>query len=102
INLKDGQPTVAVARDRLDAAVTNHLLQSTEGLVLIHGYGSSGQGGLIKEMVHERLRHLKYDGTIKDFVPGEEIGIAYPGRLPESFRPTRADAGNAGITVVKL
>jgi hypothetical protein len=102
INLKDGQPTVSVARDRLDAAITNHLLKSTEGLVLIHGYGSSGEGGLIREMVRERLQHLKYDGTIKDFVHGEEIGFVYSGRLPESFQPTRADTGNAGITVVKL
>ena len=102
VNLKKGRPTVDVARDRLDAAIRNHQLRSTEGLVLIHGYGSSGEGGRIREIVLERLQSLKHDGAIRDYVAGENIGRVHTGRLPSSYSPSRSDVGNWGITVVRL
>lgn len=102
VNLKEGRPTVDVARDRLDVAIRNHQASRTEGLVLIHGYGSSGEGGRIREMVLECLRGLKQEGTIRDYVAGEDLGRVHASRLPSSFSPSKADVGNRGMTVVRL
>lgn len=102
VNLEERQPTVDQARDRLEVAIKSHRMRDTEGLLLIHGYGSSGEGGAIKEMVHQRLAELRDRGEIRDFVPGEEVGRAARRRLPQSFTQKKAERENPGITIVLL
>ncbi len=75
---------------------------------VIHGYGSGGSGGKIKDAARKRLRQLERKGQIKGLVTGEEYSKtsdkgrallkAYPA-LKSSVRP---DTRNRGITFVEL
>lgn len=40
---------------------------------IVHGYGSSGVGGVIKEVVHKSLRNKVSEGQIKAYIPGESF-----------------------------
>jgi hypothetical protein len=102
VNLKKGNPISEVALARLDVVLATNRVKHTDALRLIHGYGSGGLGGIIRNVVRERLEHLKYEREIRDFIPGEELGQADPSRFQTSFRPETADFGNPGITIVIL
>ena len=102
VNLKKGNPITELALDRLDAVIASHRPPATVILKLIHGYGSKGLGGAIRNVVRDRLEHLRYDREIRDFIPGEDLGWVDRSRLPTSYRPEPADVGNDGITIVVL
>lgn len=40
---------------------------------IIHGYGSSGTGGIIKRGVHKTLQQLQNNGQIRAYIPGESF-----------------------------
>ena len=102
VNLKKGNPISEVALDRLDVVLAANRRKETGALKLIHGYGSGGLGGIIRNVVRERLEHLKYEREIRDFIPGEEIGQVDLSRFRAVFSPETADLGNPGITIVIL
>ncbi len=102
VNLKKGNPITELALDRLDAAISSHRARGTPVLKLIHGYGSKGLGGAIRNVVRDRLEHLRYDHKIRDFIHGEDLGWVDLSRLPSSYRPEPPDVGNHGITIVIL
>lgn len=107
-NLEDGRPTVETARQRMYTALRQARAQRVPAVKLIHGYGSTGQGGRIRTMVRRELEQLKIQGKIKDYVAGEEFSpfdaagqraIAADFRLTKDSDYTRC---NHGITVVIL
>ncbi len=108
INLKQGMPNVKQALVRLDRELDQAGRERYRILTLIHGYGSTGQGGVIREEVRARLRYLKYRGSINDLLTGEEFSIRTgAGRnLLRRFsflrRHTDLNRGNRGITLVVL
>ena len=106
INLEDGHPTVeeAITRLRLELATLKHLGIKT--IKVIHGYGSSGEGGSIRQACRTYLRGLKLRKSIKAFCPGEHFGpFEQEGReiakLDASLRKDPDWARqNDGITVI--
>ena len=109
INLKLGQPLVEEAIESLG----NHIRESHElgikAIVLIHGYGASGEGGHIKRAVHQALEANYFSDRVDDFYYGETVPYGSDGyHALIKRRPglkaylARFKAGNAGITVLLL
>ena len=105
VNLEKGMPTANQALQRLknELAVSGG---APLALVLIHGYGSSGRGGAIKQEVRRYLHFLAGRQQIREMFPGEDIdrrsrrcrGLAqrFPCLRQNLRRP------NPGITIVVL
>lgn len=108
INIEQGRPTVetAIMKLRLELATLRRVGVKT--IKIIHGYGSSGEGGAIRlaarKFLHEQLEANK----IKAFCPGENFGpFENSGRKMVTMAPSlRQDPDwgrqNDGITVVIL
>lgn len=75
---------------------------------IIHGYGSSGSGGAIRQAAHRYLSSQQNDGKIKAFCPGENFGpFEASGRniiemVPELRQDPDWARQNDGITIVVL
>ena len=108
-NVKQSSPTVEEAVDRL----THYLRRASEvgikTIILIHGYGSSGEGGRIKSGVHQALENNYFSDRVDEYYFGEEVafgGEAYHRLLRR--RPSLKShlkhfkEGNAGMTVLLL
>ena len=105
VNLEAGHPTTMQALVRMNQALSS-ARTNTGVLKLIHGYGSSGKGGAIRQAVLEQLQRQKAQGIIREFVPGEELSpFSASGRkalalIPELSRDKEYARGNKGITLV--
>jgi Smr domain len=108
-NLKQDGPTVDEAVDRL----THYLRRASEvgikAIILIHGYGSSGEGGRIKATVHRALENNYFSDRVDEYHFGEHVPFgsdAYHQLLRR--RPSLKShlkhfkTGNAGMTVLLL
>src|SRR5512147_1669285 len=71
VNLEQGFPTREQACKRLDEALQRSKKAGTPALKIIHGYGSSGTGGVLRFAIRSHLRQRKEAGEIQAFVPGE-------------------------------
>ncbi|WP_446009954.1 Smr/MutS family protein [Candidatus Electrothrix sp.] len=106
VKLKRGMPTVEQALGRLERELEQAKLEGCRVLTLIHGYGSSGRGGVIREKIQERLQFLKYRGEINDVFVGEQFSTGNgPGRnlvrrFPFLRQHRDLNKGNKGITLV--
>lgn len=70
-NIKLDMPTQTLAKARLDMI----LKYERESIIkVIHGYGSSGVGGVIKDMVRLALEEKCIRQEIKAYIPGEAFG----------------------------
>lgn len=105
INLESGLPTGDQAMSRLNNQI---FLARSRGYAakIIHGYGSSGKGGVIKAATLRQLRVYKQRGVIKDFCPGEKFGpFGDEGRrvvakFPELRKDSDWARNNDGITII--
>ncbi|WP_457574944.1 Smr/MutS family protein [Desulfolithobacter sp.] len=108
VNLERGRPPAREALARMERELEAARLQGIRVLTLIHGYGSSGQGGVIREEVRQRLRYLKIRGAINDLLEGEEFsrrtgpGSQLLRRFPALGRHRDLGRSNPGITLVVL
>lgn len=106
VNLEKGLPTVAQALTRLRQEMDQARVQRYRVLFLIHGYGSSGEGGAIRAEVRRLLGHLRDNRQINDFLTGEECdrrsgrGRQLVRRFP--FLAPYLQAPNPGISLVVL
>ena len=77
-------------------------------LKLIHGYGSSGQGGDIRIAVQKRLVEMSQSAQIRGCIFGENWSKSDESswKLLQSHPELKADSalgrGNRGITIVVL
>jgi hypothetical protein len=108
INLEEGRPTVNVGLLHLDRALVSARAEGVPILKLIHGYGSSGVGGRLREEVWKALDRFKRNGFISDFIPGEDFRVSNEAswelvKRDKSIKEDR-DFGrvNRGITIVVL
>ena len=107
VNLKRGRPIVEIALGRLAVEIENARNEGVTVLVLVHGYGSSGKGGIIREECRKLLEHMRRHKEINDFVPGDG-GIksgpvkALFRRYPHLRHDRELAAPNPGITTVVL
>ena len=100
VNLEHGHPTVDVAMRRFDRALDQARAKGSSYLALIHGYGSSGRGGAIKEAVTDHLRVLRNRNVLGNVLPGETLN-----RRHWIFKKTDLDqsfSGNKGVTILVL
>ncbi len=108
VNLEEGRPTVNVGLLRLDRALAEARAEGATLLKLIHGYGSSGTGGRLREEVWKALDRHQRNGSIAAFIPGEDFRLSHEAswalvKRDKSIREDRDfGRGNRGITIVVL
>lgn len=96
IKLEAGKRLAQIIRDN----------QTEKVIKIVHGYGSSGVGGSIKQLVHKSLRNQKKKSMITAFIPGEAskelLGFDEQISLFSNLIKHDHDfkIGNAGITFV--
>lgn len=109
LNIKRGNPSVDDALDVLSVKIRDLHELGIRAVVLIHGYGSSGEGGRIKKAIHEALELNRYADRVDEYFYGEDVpygSTAYldlmkkrPG-LKRYLRHFKAS--NAGMTILLL
>jgi hypothetical protein len=72
-NIKADMPDKLEAGKRL-AEIIRTCQGQDKVIKIIHGYGSSGVGGSIKQSIHKSLRNKLKKQEIKGFIPGEAFG----------------------------
>lgn len=109
INIKIGNPGVDDALDDLSDKIRYLQELGIKAIVLIHGYGSSGEGGYIKRAVHDALEANRFADRVDEYFHGENVlygSSAYLDLLkkrPSLKRYQRHfKASNAGMTVLLL
>ena len=109
LNIKQDGPYVEEALERLTEYLRKSLEVGIKAIVLIHGYGSSGEGGRIKWAIHDALENNRYSDRVDEYYFGEDVAYgsqAYQALLRR--RPglkrylKRFKEGNAGMTVLLL
>ena len=108
INLEEGMPPADEAVRKMDGGLRDARDLGFRVVLLIHGYGSSGQGGKIRDVCRRQLLSLVRQGTVSTFLPGERFcdttddGRAFMSRRPEVRRLPHSQWWNPGITLVDL
>ncbi len=108
VNLEEDHPTVNQGLLRLDRALASARAEGFDVLKLIHGYGSSGAGGRLRDEVWKVLDRYRRARAIQAFIPGEQFRIsdettwALLKKWPELKQDRDLGRGNRGITVVVL
>jgi len=108
VNLEQGMPTVARALQRLETELATARRQGYRVITFIHGYGSSGKGGAIKEEVQRQLYYYKHQGRLNEVVSGEDfssrtgVGRQLLRRFPALSQHGDLNRANRGITLVVL
>lgn len=105
VNLERGFPTVDAAMKRLTNEITTAKMSGYKGMIIIHGFGSSGEGGGIKVATKSHIKKSMFRGSIRASVSGEEWYIKKKEFLnicPDLKKSERHIDGNKGITVLLL
>ena len=109
INLKQGQPLVEDALENLTQTLRCSIDLGIKAIVLIHGYGSGGEGGQIKRAVHQALENNRYSDRVDEYYFGEHV--SYGSAAYQSLVKRRPGLkaylqqfkiGNPGITILLL
>jgi ribosomal protein L40E len=107
-NLENGMPTVEHALERFRRRLSEASASGAKVLKVIHGYGSSGRGGKIRDAVRRELGRMLARGEVAAVVAGEEYssttiaGRDLLSRFKELKATERPDSSNHGITLVEL
>ena len=108
INIKEHMPDSDYAIHLLDEAIHDNVILGEKVIVVVHGYGSHGVGGVIKNSVVQHLQKLRREGKIIDFVQGEHWGDSNELKsqlctlCPELILSSQLYSQNSGVTVVWL
>jgi hypothetical protein len=108
VNLEEDMPTVPLALSLLTDALRTARAEGYAAVKIIHGYGSSGQGGAIRMAVQAELMQRARAGELRAFIVGEEWRISDEHswsllqRCPELKPDTDLGRGNKGISIVVL
>ena len=107
-NVEAGFPTLEEARRRVIEEIRTAKREGVRVLKIIHGYGSSGQGGKLNFGLRKSFGLRKKEGVIRNFIAGEDFSIFNPAVLtlleavPELRGDPDLDATNEGVTVLWL
>jgi len=74
VNLEVGLPTIEIAREKMRNALADGKSNGCQVIKFIHGYGSSGKGGVMRPAIRASLVKLARSGEIKKAVFGELVG----------------------------
>lgn len=110
INLERGLPVVEDALQRLDTFIRAGFDAGLKWLVVLHGYGSSGQGGRIRQAVRADLSGNRWADRVREHYAGESVNRATDLNLARSggrdglfaYLVSRRLTGNAGATILLL
>lgn len=108
VNLEHDMPTVPLALSRLGDALRVARAEGYTALKIIHGYGSSGEGGAIRGAVQAELMQRVRGGEIRAFIAGEDWRISdeRSWALLQKFPELKADSdlgrANKGISIAVL
>lgn len=108
VNLEEGFPTREQALQKLASAIARAKKDGLSVLKFIHGYGSTGVGGILRPVVRNFLRQQKEAGLIRLFVNGESFS-SFDARskellaaAPELVVDRDLGGHNKGVTFVLL
>lgn len=107
-NVEAGRPTLDEARRLVIEEIKRAKREGVRVLKVIHGYGSSGKGGVLCFGLRKSFGLRKKEGAIKDFIAGEDFSIFNPTVLtlletvPELRGDPDLNATNEGVTIVWL
>ena len=106
LNLEIGRPIVDAAIDKFYSYFNVYKKTNVECILIIHGYGSHGKGGQIRDTLRDELEKLKKSGMIKLFINGEDFKItnskAYELRYKYEELKNLFHMTNRGVTVVVI
>jgi hypothetical protein len=108
VNLEEGRPTVNAGLLHLERALAAARAEAIPLIKLIHGYGSSGVGGRLREEVRNTLGRLQRNGLISGFITGEDFRLSNEAswELVKRYKTMKQDRdfgrANRGITIVVL
>ncbi len=108
VNLERGMPFADQAMARFSRELEQAGSDGCLVLTLIHGYGSSGRGGVIRQEVRAQLQYLKDMGVINDLLPGEDFssrsgsGRQLLRRFPFLRKHSDLNRANPGVTLVVI
>jgi hypothetical protein len=108
INLEIGHPTVEEARQTLKAELEKCRNRKVAAVKVIHGYGSSGVGGALRQGIRKSLISRRKEGSVRAVVFGEKWNIFDPvaesmlERCLELSKDRDLCNYNPGISVVLL
>ena len=107
-DIKSDRPTADQAPRRVDMALAMGRMSGASVIKLIHGYGSTGQGGAIRTQARRYLGELKARGKLKACIPGEGFSI-FDETTRQALQACPAlrqdrdlDRQNNGITIIML
>ncbi len=108
VNLEEGKPAVEQARLRMEHELHLARQQGYTAVKLIHGYGSSGAGGVLRIELQKALRAAVMHGTLRACIAGEdwrqsdETTWELLKKFPEWKQDSDMGRNNPGITIVLL
>jgi hypothetical protein len=109
LNLKRDGPSADEALERLTQALRRANEVGIKVMIVIHGYGSSGEGGRIKRALQDALNGNYFADRVDEYFFGEHIPYGSPQyqallkRRPSLKRHLKYfKEGNAGMTVLLL
>ena len=107
-NVEDGLPTLDEARRLIIAELKQAKRSGVRVLKVIHGYGSSGKGGVLCHGLRKSFQLRKQEKVIKEFIRGEDFSIfddttlALLEAVPELRGDPDLNAINEGVTILWL
>lgn len=106
ISIKEHNPNNEYAIFLLDSEIHDAHMTDVDVLIVVHGYGSHGVGGLIKSSAMQYLKNARKEANIVDFVQGEHwsdtnhIKTEMCRRYPQLILNDNLHMLNSGVTVV--
>ncbi len=107
-NVEAGMPVLDEARRLVIGEIKRAKGEGVRVLKVIHGYGSSGKGGVLCVGLRKSFKLRKKEGVIKESIAGEQFTIFNDSVLtlleavPEMRGDPDLNATNEGITILWL
>jgi Smr domain len=107
IDMEADMPLVKEGLARLEKELARAMQAGVAVVRVIHGYGSTGKGGKLRDACRTYLSRMRKSGKIRAFLPGEDYsgttnsGRNLMSRCPDLRDTERSDRKNPGITFVE-
>jgi len=108
LNIEAGMPTVEEARQQLLQELREAKQSGIRALKIIHGYGSTGKGGALRDGLRKSLLRRRKEGLVTRVIFGEKWSIFEEDAreaiecCPELKSDRDLNRSNEGVTIVVL
>lgn len=104
INIKEDMPIAKDAIRDMKKKIRSVKQKGVKVVKLIHGWGSTGKGGVLRIAIRNELQKMKNIGIINDYIKGEDFSKIGNKQLLQRFPELKNDSDlskkNKGITIV--